>query len=71
MKINTLDPAPFSGILVSPTRYNSYQADLKVLEYIQDHPPPCEEGIEYGALATVGIFSFSLGVLATILIQGR
>lgn len=61
------DIVPFTGVLVSPQRYSSYQADLLACEYAANHPAPSEESSMLSLVTVGGIslgFGFLLGLVA-------
>ncbi len=67
-KINFGEEAPFAGVILPTEQFMAVDAQLAACQYIQDHPLPCNEGIGLSGTVTVGIFSFSLGLLAGLFV---
>jgi hypothetical protein len=62
-KISAGEEAPYGGILMPPAQFMFFDSEVAACRKLQAEPPPCVAETDYKGLATVGVFSFSLGAL--------
>lgn len=68
-KISLGEEAPFSGVIVPAEEFQFIDSELAACTYIQSHPQPCDNETDLKGMLTVGVFSFSLGLLASLLVK--